>query len=800
MTVIADFVFALRQIRRSPGVAATAVISLALGIGSATAIFSVVHGVVLDPFPYKDVGSLMSIRLVEPGQRGGRTYYSVDQFLDFREHSSIFDGVTASTISDVFWTGRPNPERLRGNHTTYDGLSIMGVPAIAGRIFADADRGADVCVLGYRFWQRQFAGDHSAVDQTLMLNGKARTVVGVMPPRFMWRGADVYLPLEFRRGVVQEGVQFVHVLGRLKPGVTAAQAETDLRPIVEEMRRREPAAFPAQYRIGLLSFADTFPSGITDVLWTLFAAVGLLLLITCANISNLLVAQSLHREREMAVRVSLGAPRGRLIRQLLTESLVVALLGGALGFALAWVGIKGILAMVPPFTIPDEAEVRLNVPVLAFAAAVSMATSIVFGLLPAIQATRRNVVEPLKASGRTGTGRRESWLSGGLVVTEVGLSLMLLVAAALMVRSLMRVTTAEYGVETNGVLAARVPLNPERYPLPERRAAVAAELVERLKNLRIVESAAVNTGAHPLGNATMPVVVPGITDDRPVTVHSISADYPRVFRIPLRRGRLLDETDVGAGRAVAVVSESFVQRYFNRREALGATFRIPRLATPPYSVKIDTFEIAGIVGDTTGAFTREVRPEVYIPYTLRSPSNFVVTVRPRSGDAAALAPEVRAAMAAIDRDQPLMDVEPVDRFIARFVAAGPKFNMVLFGVFAGLGLALVTVGIYGVIANSVARRTREIGIRMAMGATLGDVVRLVVGQGARLIAVGLILGLIGSFATARYLEGMLRGASPYDAASMLSVAGLLAAVGVLASWLPARRAAKIEPMGALRAE
>jgi predicted permease len=798
--MIADLTFALRQIHRFPVVAATAVLSLALGIGSATAVFSVVHGVVLDPFPYKDVASLMSIRVSEPGQRGGRTGYTVDQFLDLREHSSIFDGVTVSTISDVFWTGRPVPERLRGNHTTYDGLQIMGVPALAGSIFTEADRGSEVCVLGFRFWQRQFAGDHSVIGRTLLLNGKARTVIGVMPPRFMWRGADVYLPLDFRRGAALEGVQFVHVLGRLKPGVTAARADADLRPIIDDMKRRAPASFPSEYRVGLLSFADTFPSGITDVLWVLFAAVGLLLLITCANVSNLLLAHSFHRSWEMAIRVSLGAARRRLIRQLLTESTVVALLGGMLGVALAWAGMKGILAMVPQFTIPDEADVRLNLPVLAFAAVVSMATSIFFGLLPALQTAQADVVEPLKAGGRTGTGRRESRLSGGLVVTEVALSLMLLVAAALMVRSLLRVTAADYGVETHGVLVARIPLDPSRYPLPERRAAFATELIDRLKNVQMVESAAVNTGYHPFGNAAAPVVVPAITDARPVTIHSISADYPRVFRIPLRRGRLLDDTDVRSRRSLAVVSEGFVRRYLPGRDPLGATFRVPRLAEPPFSLSSDGFQIIGVVGDTTGAFTREVRPEIYIPYTLAAPANFGVLLRPRSGDPAALVSTLRAALAAIDRDQPIMDAEPVDRFIARFVSAGPKFNVVLFGVFGTLGLVLVTVGIYGVIANSVARRTREIGIRVALGATMADVVGLVVGTGARLIALGLLLGVAGGLATARYLETLLRGGSAYDPVSTLAVIALLAFTGVLASWLPARRAAKIPPMDALRAE
>jgi putative ABC transport system permease protein len=794
----ADLVFAFRQMRRFPGVAAGAILSLALGIGSATAMFSVIHGVVLDPFPYRDVDSLMSIRVIEPGQRFGRMGYTVDQFLDFRERTTIFDGVTASTISDVFWTGRTVPERLRGNHTTYDGLEIMGVPALAGRIFTAADTANDVCVLGYRFWQRHFAGDHAVVGQTLMLNGRARTVVGVMPPRFMWRGADVHIPLEFRRGVVQEGVQFVHVTGRLKPGINAARAEAELTPIVDDMKRQVPGAFPTQYRAGLLSFAETFPSGITEELWALFGAVGLLLLITCANVSNLLLSHSLHRAREIAIRVSLGAPRWRLIRQLLTESAVIAALGGALGVGLAWVGIKGILAMVPAFTIPDEADVRLNVPVLLFAAAVSMVTSILFGLLPALQASRVDVVEPLKMGARTGSGRKESWVSRGLVVVEVGLSLMLLMASALMVRSLLRVSSANYGVETDGVLVARVPLDPSRYPTQEQRRQFAFTLADRLNARPAVESAAVNVGFHPFGGNSVPVSVPGIDDDRPVGLHWITEHYTRVFRIPLLRGRLIEEVEVRTGRPVAMVSESFVGRYLGGGDPIGKTFRMPRLLTPPFNRPSDAFEVVGVVADTSNALSRDMRPEVYT--TFAGSPNFAVVIRSRHGDAAGLIPMLRSEVAALDKDQPIHEAETVDRFLARFVSAGPRFKVVLFGVFGVLGLALVTVGIYGVVANSVVRRRREIGIRMALGATVQDVVRLVVGRGALLIGLGLAVGLVGGFGVARYLANLLQGGSPYDGASTVAVVSLLGITGLLASWIPARRAARVPPVEALRTE
>jgi putative ABC transport system permease protein len=402
-----DVQFGIRGLARSPGFTVVAVMSLALGIMATTAIYSVLHAVVLDPFPYKDVDNLMSVRVSNAALRGFRTGYSVDQFLEIAERNSIFEGVIASTVSDVLWTQDGDPQRLRGNHGTFNTFDVMGVPAIVGRTpsSADARAGAEpVVVLGYRFWQRQFGGDPKVLGRQLRLNDTVRTVIGVMPKRFMWRGADVYLPVTFERGRITEGVRNVHLLGRLKPGVTEAKAEADLAPIIADLKKREPAQFPDQWRVGLLPFKQTFRSGIASDVWVLLGAVGLLLLIACANVSSLLLSRAAARQREMTVRTALGASRARLVSQLLTESLILSLLAGTVGTMLAYGGLPAILSLVPPGTIPDESEIALNTPVLLFALVVSALTSVVCGLAPALHPSPRHLANTIREDRRCLSG------------------------------------------------------------------------------------------------------------------------------------------------------------------------------------------------------------------------------------------------------------------------------------------------------------------------------------------------------------------------------------------------------------
>ncbi|HEV2447171.1 MAG TPA: ABC transporter permease, partial [Candidatus Sulfopaludibacter sp.] len=462
----ADIRFGLRNLGKSPSFAAIAVGSLALGIGGSTAMYSVIHAVILDPFPYRQPDRLMSVTM--QGQRGGNgSYYPIDDFLEIAERNTVFEGVIASTWSDVTWTGEGEPRRLRGNHCTMNTFDVMGVPPLIGRTTTaqDAEEGAPpVTVLGYKFWQRDFGGDPGVIGRKLRLNDKIRTVIGVMPPRFMWRGADVYLPDVFHRGQTVEGEREVHLLAGLKPGVTRQQAAAGLHGIFEDLQRRAPDRFPKEWKLVLRDFGETFPSGIQDALWILFGAVGLLLLISCVNVSNLLLSRAAYRRREIAVRAAMGARRSRLVRQLLAESLLLAMGGGVLGATLAALGLRGIIAMVPPNTIPDEAQIALNVPVLLFTLGVSIGAALLFGMAPALHLSGRDILTPLKEAGRgTVGGTRQRLLRGALVVGEIALSLMLLVGASLMIRTLISIQGQNLSFRPDRILTVRIPFSEERY-------------------------------------------------------------------------------------------------------------------------------------------------------------------------------------------------------------------------------------------------------------------------------------------------------------------------------------------------
>jgi predicted permease len=801
----ADLRHGCHLLRKAPGFTAVAVITLALGIGATTAVYSVVYAVVLNPFPYKDVDTLMSVLVSEPGQRGGRITYTPAQFLEIAERNTIFSSTIASTISDVLWTSKGEPQRLRGNYVTRDTFSTMGVPPLLGRALTPDDFHSDsppACVLGYRFWQRQFGGDPKALGAELNLNGTIRTVVGVMPRPFMWRGADVYLPIVLQRDKTVEAVTDVHLLGRLKPGVTEAQAAADLRPVVEDLRRQDPKQFPENFRVGLLSFKETFPSGIRQGLLILLGAVALLLLISCANVSNLLMAKANSRQREMAVRISLGATRSRLIQQLLTESLLLAILGGALGGLLAYGGLKAIIAIVPAGTIPDEAVIAMNLPVLAFACFISVLTALLFGLVPALQAWTTNLASALKDRDTGASSNpRQRWIRNGLVVGEVALSLMLLMGATLMIRTLLRVESADLGVRRDRLLLFRVPLSELRYPDVTQRDQFLQQMLERVQSVRGVESAAVNTFMHPFGNWRRPVEVVGSSqqDHRRIMLHQISPAYTTAMGIPLVRGRLFTDEEVYSRQAFALVSQAFARRYFGARDPLGGIVRISDFKNAPFSASADSFQIVGVVKDTLDwGVGGELTPELYIPFTFTGRAERVAVLT--HGDPSSVVTDIRAQISSLDPTQPVSGVTTMEAALAENLMSEPRFNLALFATFAGLGLLLAVVGVYGLMSHLVSMRTHEIGVRIALGAGFRHVAGTIMQDGARLLLAGAFLGLLGSVATTRLIREQIWRVSPFDPLSFIVVVLILLAAGLLACFWPALRAARLHPMTALRHE
>ena len=797
-----DVRYGMRGLARTPGFTLLAVLSLGLGIMAVTAIYSVLYAVVLDPFPYKDVDNLTSVRVSNAAARGGRTGYSTDQFLEIAGRSTIFEGVIASTISDVLWSGNGDPQRLRGNHGPFNTFDVMGVPPLLGRTptAEDAKPGAEpVTVLGYRFWQRQFGGDPNVLGRQLRLNDVTRTVIGVMPKRFMWRGADVYLPITFERGKVVEGVRNVHLLGRLKPGITAAQAEADLRPIITDLKQQYPREFPDQWRVGLLRFTETFPSSIGRDIWVLLGAVALLLLIACANVSNLMLARASARQREMTVRVALGASRGRLIRQLLTESLLLALTAGVVGTALAYAGLPAILALVPPDTIPDEAEIALNTSVLLFALAISALTSIICGLAPALHTAGRDVSNAMREASRSlAGGSRQAITRKVLVVAEIALSLVLLAGSSVLLRTFIDLGRIDLGAPPDRLLAFRVPLAQQRYPDATRRTAFFQELLPRIGSTPGVEAVAVNSGLHPLGNMWLPAEVvgyPAIGD--PVQTHPVSAGYTRTLGIRLAAGRLFTDGDVESAQRVALVNERFVRTRIPDCPPLGQVVKLWRLKDPPFNLANHSFQIVGVVHDTPNAGLSEpTMPEIYVPFSVTGTAN-VVVVR-TSGDPADVTRSVVSQVYAVDAAQPVTNVATVAQLLKDEEFATPRFNLVLLSVFAIVGLALAVVGVYGVMSNAVAQERQEIGVRMALGADAGTIARMILARGARLLLAGTAIGLLASVAAGRWLAGAVWRVSGVDPLAFAAVAALLMIVGLAACYWPARRAARVDPLLAMR--
>ena len=799
-----DLAYAVRTFRRSPAFTLVALLSLTLGIGATCAIFSVIYGVLIAPYPYARPAEIWAPQIRSLDGRGGRGFM-LDELPRLAAIPAFAD-VMATSGETVLMTGEFAPESFYGVLLSGNAFNFLGVAPVAGRTIQPTDIRPDgqaepVVVLSYRLWFRLFDGSPTAVGRTLVLNGRPHIIIGVMPPRFGWYGNDgFWLPLSPTRS----DVSGINPIMRLAPGVSNQVAEQQLSAFTKQLALEKPSTFPAQgFTTTLRNYLDvTVASGeMRTSLQLLLGAVAFLLLIACANVANLQLARSSARAREMAIRISIGAGRRRLLRQLLTESVLLSLAGGALGVLFAFVAIRTIVGLMPEFYVPNESRVAINLPVLLFSLGVSLLTGVLFGLAPAWHASKPDVTDALKAARSTGASGHGSRTRDLLVVVEVALSVVLLAGAALTVRTFFVLQKMDTGINADRVLIVGVPLPPARYATLEQRNRFAQELLDRVTALPGVEA---GTFGLPFGGPQSAFTIVGHAPDpsRRVGINLAGADHLRVFGISLRGGRMFDVSEVRRGDRVAVINEAAAKLWPAGENPVGARVRLGALERPPSRTVVDTSRdpavtIVGIIADTRNAGLRaETDPVVVMPYSVIAAQQRVLAVR-SSGDPNLLLNPVRAQVRAMDQDQPLGRPITLAEILGQEVIQ-PRFTMALFSAFAMLGLALAAAGIYSVLSFHVTRRTHELGVRRALGAPRHNLITLMLKMGGRLVLIGLAVGIPASLAATRLLRSQLFGVQPADRLAYAVVVVVLGAVAFIACYIPARRAAGVDPMVALR--
>ena len=803
-----DIRYAARGLRKQPGFAALAILALALGIGSATTMFSVIQNVLIDPYPmYANIDRLVQVEIRDPARprSGGRRYFQTPEFLEYQAQVQSFEDVIGGGFEDVLYTTAEGTEQFSGGLMTPNNFEFMGVPAALGRTFTpdDAKPGAPpVFVMNHKMWAGRFGSEQGLIGKTFVLNGIPTTLIGVMPQRFFKLGADLYKPVVLDRAAPRPG--FFRLQARLRPGVTLAQAEAEVTVVAQRVAKLYPDNYPKVFTVKVLRWADSIVGQFKNTLYTLAAAVALLLLISCSNVANMLLARAAAREKEMAVRSSLGASRGRLVRQLLVESLLLAASGAALGCVFAHFGLKALVTAIPEGLIPREAVIEVNLPVLFFSLGAAVSTAVVFGLVPALQTARKDLVDPLRDSGKGNSGGfRRRRLTSALVVAEVALSLVLLTGAGLLMRSFVNLTTADLGLDPEHVLTARLPLPEGRYDTREAKQQFFDQLLARVKALPGVVNASASSSLPPYGGISGEIEVAGTThEDKWRSIFQLCSEgYFATLRLRLLRGRLLSDDDVAHARRVVVVNRTFVEKYLGTAEPLGRSVRFKLLETvQPGAIEDAVFEIVGVVADARNRGIQEPPdPEAFMPYTVTGAFQRGILVR-TMGPPAAMSEAVRREVWAVDRGVAVTLSGALTDYLRRFSYAEPRLGLVVLGVFASLGMVLVAIGVYSVIAYTVARQTHEIGIRMALGAERAHVMRMVLGMGSRLVGLGLAVGLLASLGAARVLSSQLWGVAPHDPLTLAIVMAVVALAGAAACLFPARRAIRVDPMVALRYE
>ncbi len=829
--LLQDVRFALRQLRKNPGFASVAILTLALGIGASTIIFSVVYNGVLFPFPYRSAERLTAIGIqdIEHPERGSRGMFHLDEAYAFRNGNHSFEDILGYGMVSEVYARRNASEMLNGVGATTNAAKFWGVPPLIGRWFGEQDvqSGAPlVVVLNYRFWNREFHGDKNVLGQTMMLNGKQRTIIGVMPPRFQAVGADVYVPLSWTRPEpvrgrfewdVDDPVYF-WATGILKRDVNFETAAADIDVIARQMARIHPDDYPKKFRVTMTALNDVLFGGYKRTLLLLFAAVGLLLLISCSNVAGLLLAHASARTREIALRAALGAGRPRLVRQLLSESLVLAGIGCVTGCLIAELGLKGLMAthLAP---LPGEAEVSLNRPVLFFAVGISLLATLLCGLAPAFYAVRRDLQKSLAGTGvNVNSAFQHSRFRSGLVIGQVALSLLLLTCAGLVTRSFLALIRQDLGIRPQNIFIADVHFPKDRYAKAEEKRAFFDRLLPQLDSIPGVSSTTELAGMPLFYGPRSDVTIPGKphSDKWWTNFELCSEGYFQTFGLHLLRGRLLTSDDIASARKVAVVNEKLARKYFGGEDPIGRQIKFNILDELPETVHDAYFEIVGVVSDARqfdfengGPVLKSpemANPQAFLPYSISGFHDRSIAMLTRVPPES-LVNQVRQILWSQDHDMVLVPTNidgatgfSLSSVMQGFVYAKPEFAALSFGACAALGFALAIVGLFSVMTYIVSLQTHDIGIRLAMGAQQEAILRMVVRKGLALISAGIAIGLLASIVLTRYLSAQFRGISATDPLTYALVILAVILAGLSASFLPARRASQTDPMVALRYE
>ena len=800
-----DVRFGFRSLLKDRSFFATAILALALGIGSTTAIYSVIDNVLLEPFPYTDGQRLMAVQIRDTtsNDQFGREFFSVPEFLDYQEQNQIFDRSIGVRRDAVLLTGQGAPESFDGATVTGNTFDFLGVRPMLGRAVTvdDARPGAPpVFVLSYKLWRRRFGSDPNILGKTFTLNSRPATLVGVMPQRFAWWGAELWIPAALIRSVPDAATRYFFLLGHLRPGLTQKTAAQDVAILAKHLSKLYPKDYPKQFSGGLQSLVDNVVGKFRTTLYTLLAAVGLLLLIACGNVANLLLARSTAREKEMAIRATLGASRAKLVRQLMVEGLMLALMGAAAGCLFAWAGLKGLVSLIPQFTFPDEAVIHLNRPVLLATVATAVLTALIFALFPALGASSRDLNEPLKSSGRGNSGFRRGRWRNVLVVSEVALSLVLLTGAGLLMRSFFLQRAVDLGIRSENVLTMGLNLPSQQYKTVEQQTRFLRDLLPRVQSLPGVVAASGALAFPPFGGIDTEFDAHGKSQSKKWKGQMVlcSQDFFKTLSVGLLRGRQLTEQDISGSRKVAVVNQTLASKFFPREDPIGKKIKLTGFESAPVPLADPWFEIIGISADMKNHGVREnVLPEAYVPYSFSSYGGYQLFVR-TVGNPVALARSVEGEVLALDHNVVPQRTRAMTEEIDLFEFAKPRFGMLLFGVFAAIGLILVSLGVYSVVSYTVSQQSHEIGIRMALGANAGNVRALVILGGLRFIFIGVAAGLALSFVMTRALASEFFGVSAYDPITLTAVIAILTLVGISACYFPSRRATRVDPAISLR--